>query len=223
MPHLLTEAATWLGYEGFRAHLTCKELYEQRPEGPETWMLRLCETESSPGYPGPPGRAFTSFEGCELNRHFLVKWLHAWERALFPIVRLRFGQQCRNLHITRSSVDIICWDGTGLMVTSDNRYRESASIYNRPQGSVTVGIEVTFEELRIERVYYHRDYSWVEVLGTTYRVKWRRPNQQLPFFHNNITHNRRWLEAQIWGDDDFLVFNVSIQPLPRLPAGPGRF
>jgi hypothetical protein len=120
-------------------------------------------------------------------------------------------------------VDILCWDGTGLRVTSDNRYRESAEIYNRPQGSVTIGIEVTFEERRIERVYYHRDYSWVDVLGTTYRAKWRRPDYQLPFVHNNITHSRRWLAAQIWGDDDFIVFNVSMQPLPRLPAGSGRF
>jgi hypothetical protein len=97
------------------------------------------------------------------------------------------------------------------------------SIYNRPHGSVTVGIEVTFEERWIERVYYHRDYSWVAVLDTTYRVKWRRPNQQSPLIRNGIAHSRRWLEARIWGDDDDIVFNVSIQPLHRLPAGLQRF
>ena len=56
MPHLLTEAATWLGYAGFRIHLTCKELYEQRDEGPRMMRLELRESEVSPSYPGPPGR-----------------------------------------------------------------------------------------------------------------------------------------------------------------------
>jgi len=48
MPHLLTEAASWLGYAGFRVHLTCKELYEQRDEGPRMMRLELRESEVSP-------------------------------------------------------------------------------------------------------------------------------------------------------------------------------
>ena len=109
MDHLLPEFAAWLGYSGFRVHLTCRDLYERRPEGPPRFLMQLRESEMSPGNPGPPGRYLTDFQAYQINNHFLQGWLDAWSRALMEVAPLRFGRQCCNLRVMYSELRFEGW------------------------------------------------------------------------------------------------------------------
>ena len=93
---------------------------------------------------------------------------------------------------------------------------------HRLPSALSVGIDIAFEQTGLAQVYRHRDYSWVAVLGTTYRVRWRPPFPRTPVSGHEI-HGRRWLTVHVWGIDDPILFQISLQELPRLPAGSQRF
>jgi len=221
MDHLLPEFAAWLGYSGFPVHLTCRDLYKRRPEGPPQIMMQLRESVMSPSYPGPPGRSLTTFQGYQINSHFLKGWLDAWSQNLLEVGRLRFGRQCRNLRVVYSELRFEGWDGSVMKV-----YSHGVCHNGRDRiwpCEIKIAIEVDFEETALGKVYSHVDYSWLTVLGGTYRLKWRRPTQRSPRNIDGVLHNRRWLEVTIWGRYDPIIFQVSFQELPRLPAGLHRF
>ena len=118
MHHFLAEVASWLGYSGFHVHLTCKENYDQRPEGPPSFLMQLRESVMSPSYSGPPGRSLTLFQNYQINNHFLKGWLDAWSQNLLEVARLRFGRQCCNLRVLYSELRFEGWDGRTVIVDS---------------------------------------------------------------------------------------------------------
>ena len=222
MDHLLPEFAAWLGFSGFSVHLTCRDLYERRPEGPPQIMMQLRESVMSPGYPGLPGRSLTTFVGYQINSHFLKGWLDAWSQNLLEVGRLRFGRQCCNLRVVYSELRFEAWDGRIMKVDSHGAcYNWTENIFFPCE--IIIAIEVGFEETALGQVYSHVEYSWLTVLGVTYHLRWRRPKQRNPINTDGVMHNRRWLEVTLWGRFDPILFQVSFQELPRLPAGSQRF
>jgi hypothetical protein len=221
MYRLLTESAAWLGYSGFPVHLTCRDLYERRPEGPLRFAMQMQESDMSPSYPGPPGRSLTTFQGYQVNGHFLKGWLDAWSERLLEVGRLRFGRQCRNLRVVYSELRFEGWGGSVMQVYSHGVCHNGRDRLFPCE--IVIAIEVDFEETALGKVYSHVDYSWLTVLGVTYHLRWRRPKQRNPTINNGVWHHRRWLEVTLWGRFDPILFQVSFQELPRLPAGSVRF
>ena len=221
MHHFLAEVASWLGYSGFHVHLTCKENYDQRPEGPPSFLMQLRESVMSPSYPGPPGRSLTLFQNYQINNHFLKGWLDAWSQNLLEVARLRFGRQCCNLRVLYSELRFEGWDGRTVTVDSNGAcYNWTEQIF---PCEISIAIDVGFEETALGQVYSHVDYSWLTVLGGTYHLRWRRPRQRNAANIDGVLHNRRWLEVTLWGRLDPILFQVSFQELPRSPAGSQRF
>ena len=221
MHHFLAEVATWLGYSGFRVHLTCKDIYDQRPEGPPRFLMQLRESEMSPSNPGPPGRYLTDFQAYQINSHFLKGWLDAWSRALMEVAPLRFGRQCCNLRVMYSELRFEGWDGRIVKVDSHGAcYDWTENIF---PCEINIAIDVGFEETALGQVYSHVEYSWINVTRNSFHLRWRRPRLRSPVNHNGVLHSRRWLEVTLWGHFDPILFQVSFQELPRSPAGSQRF
>jgi hypothetical protein len=229
MNQLLTEAATWLGYSGFCLHFTCKDLYERRPEGPPKFRLELAESDMSPNFPGAPGRYRTIVEGFSTYSHFLKGWLNAWERAIFDVARLRFGRHCRNLRVVASKLRLECWDAKTICIDRNGIYEDPPDELRRLPYQLYAGIGVywdaVWEQMGLEPDYRHMDYSWLNVGGVTYRVCWSRPTDMMRMHGdgNGGIRGYCWLEITVWGRYDPILFQVSSQALPRLPAGSQRF
>ena len=113
------------------------------------------------------------------------------------------------------------WDGRIVKVDSHG------ACYNWTENmfpcEINIAIDVGFEETALGQVYTHVEYSWLNVLRSTLHLRWRRPRLRCPVNQNGVLHSRRWLEVTLWGHFDPIVFQVSLQELPRLPAGSMRF
>jgi hypothetical protein len=182
--------------------------------------LELREIEISLGYIGPLGRYPTTIEGIATDFDNLRCWLEAWERALFDVARLRFGRHCRNLRVVNSSLCFHYINDRAIIIYSRGHTMNLPDRLPILPCILSSGIDIHFEQIGLQRVYRHQTFSWVNVRGVAYRVRWSVP--ETPALDHEV-HGRRWLQVTVVGDRNPTLFQVSLQELPRLPAGSGRF
>jgi hypothetical protein len=64
-----------------------------------------------------------------------------------------------------------------------------------------VQIDVNFEQTGLEEAYRHRTYSYVNVMGVKYRVRWMVPLPDTAVL-GDVVHGRRLLKVRVWGKYD---------------------